>query len=639
MLTPGQEARLKEGTGHQLAGRFGAAAAVYEALFTEAPEDFRVCHLLGALRYQQGRPREALRLLGKARAAAPGSAPTLMCLGLALGAVGRHADAEKALRAALAIAPDDAETWSNLGAIYALTGRLGEAEACFHRAIGLRPGHAPSWTGLGSVLHTLGRSGEAVECHSRALRLDPGSTNARFARGQALQGLQRPGEALADFDAHLARRPGHHQARSFRLYLLNYRDDLTREQVFAEHRDYGRRVEAEAGAGTAERAWANDPDPGRRLRLAFLSPDLRGHSVAYFLEPILAHLDREAFDVLLYHDHHCVDEVSRRLRAGAAVWRQFAGCADSVVAETILADAPDVLVDLDGHTGFNRMELFALRLAPVQITYLGYPATTGLRAMDYRLTDAVADPPGETDHLHTERLLRFSPTAWAYAPPSDAPAPALPPGLRGGPPTFGCFNAWTKASDRTLRVWRRVMDAVPSARLLLKSSGMEPGRCRRRLEAAGFPLDRVDILTLLPGVPAHLARYAGVDVALDPFPYNGTTTTCEALWMGVPVVALAGDRHAARVGASLLGSVGHPEWAAGSEDEYVAIAARLAADRAGRLALRTGLREEMARSPLMDHAGQAERFGAAVRRCWAEWCRRRPADAPEPALAGGVSLP
>jgi protein O-GlcNAc transferase len=627
MLSPAQQAELQSAVSHHLAERYEEAARIYERIRARAPNDFQVNHLLGALRHQQGRAREALPLLERARRSLPRSAPTLMCLGLVLSSLGRHAEAEKALGASLTLAPGESEAWLNLGAIYAVSGRTEEALASFRRAVALKGDCAAAWVGMGSVLHASGRSGEAIECQNRALQLDPQSTKARFARAQALLALQRPAEALADFDAHLALRPDHHQARSFRLFLLNYRDDLSREALLAEHLAYGRAVES---AAPVRRPPANEPDPGRRLRVAFLSPDLRGHSVAYFIAPLLAHLDPEQFEIVLYHDHYSVDATSERLRQGAAIWRHFSGWADGAVEDAIRADAPDVLVDLAGHTGFNRLELFARRLAPVQMTYLGYPATTGLRAMDYRLTDAVADPIGETDHLHTETLLRFAPTAWTYAPPADAPAPALSPSLQGDSITFGSFNALSKLSPSTLALWRELLAAEPEARLVIKSSGLDPERHGKQLAAAGLPLDRIQLLTMTPDVAAHLACYAKVDVALDPFPYNGTTTTCEALWMGVPVVTLAGDRHIARVGASLLTAIGHPEWVADSPADYLRIARALARDRGRRRELRPGLREEMRGSPLCDHPGQAQRLGAAVRAGWVEWCQRQSAPIGEP---------
>jgi predicted O-linked N-acetylglucosamine transferase (SPINDLY family) len=636
MLCKTQASRLQRAARLQIENRFDEAAEIYEQLHASAPGDFQVNHLLGVLRQQQGRPAEAVPLLSRARRSAPLSASTVMCLGLALDALGRHGEAGRMLRMSVALDPKSAEGFVNLGSHYGKQGRTEEAVAQYRRALGLRPDYPQAWTGLGTVLHLAGRSGEAESCHSRALQLDPKDRQAHFGRGQARQALNRTDEALADFDAHLALRPEHHEARSFRLFLLNYRDDLSREAVFAEHKAYGRSVEESLRGRPAAPPFLQSPDPSRRIRLAFLSPDMRGHSVSYFLEPLLQRIDRGSFEVILYHDHFSVDAVSERLRAGADLWRKTSGQADNVVEETIRADRPDVLVDLAGHTGFNRLELLARRLAPVQVSYLGYPNTTGLSAMDFRLTDSIADPPGEADGLCVERLVRFAPTAWAYLPPPTAPAPGRVTEGRPGV-TFGSFNVLSKAGAGTLRLWRNVLEAVPGSRLLIKSSGMDPVYWRGRLAGAGLPVDRVELIPMTPGVPEHLACYGRMDIALDCFPYQGTTTTCEALWMGVPVVTLAGDRHASRVGASLLTAVGHPEWIASTPEDYSGIASRLAADPARLRALRIGLRDDMRRSALLDYGAQAERFGAAVRSCWAGWCAARESAALAPELAAAES--
>jgi predicted O-linked N-acetylglucosamine transferase (SPINDLY family) len=489
----------------------------------------------------------------------------------------------------------------------------------FQHAVKIKPDYARGWTGLGSSLHLAGRAAEAIACHTRALELDPCQPVARFARAQSFQACHCIDESLADFDEHLKLRPEHHEARSFRLFVLNYRDDLSREALFAEHLAYGRAVESATEHAVPSR-WQNQPDPERRLRIAFLSPDLRTHSVAFFIEPILAHLDRSQFEVFLYHDFFTVDSVSARLRKNAAVWRHIAGLKPEAAEKTIRADTPDILIDLAGHTGFNRMGLFAGRLAPIQAAYLGYPNTTGLRAMDYRFTDPVADPPGDSDLLHTEKLVRFASTAWAYAPPPGAPEPV--PGRRDGPVTFGSFNALAKLNVSTLRLWREILESVPGSQLILKSASEVLPGWSRRLAETGLPVDRVRLRKPAASIEEHLAGYSQIDVALDPFPYNGTTTTCEALWMGVPVVTLAGDRHAARVGASLLTAIQRPEWIASSRAEYVRIAASLAADRGRIDALRTQLRGDMCRSALLDHPGQARHFGAALRDLWRVWCAK-----------------
>jgi predicted O-linked N-acetylglucosamine transferase (SPINDLY family) len=354
---------------------------------------------------------------------------------------------------------------------------------------------------------------------------------------------------------------------------------------------------------------------------------LRRHSCAYFLEPLLRHLDPAAFEVFLYHDHFREDAVSTRLRSLATVWRNLFGEPDRSVEQIVRADAPDILIDLAGHTGIsNRLPLFAGRLAPVQVTYLGYPNTTGVPAMDYRFTDAVADPPGEADGFATETLIRFAPTAWCYAAPADAPVVVPPPCRERGYVTFGSFNDPGKITDRMLALWSRILRELPAARLRLKGRGLDESAVRTafclRLARAGLPGERVDLCERLAETRAHLEQYGEVDIALDPFPYHGTTTTCEALWMGVPVVTRVGDRHVSRVGASLVAAVGHGEWLAAGEDEYVRIATDLAKNGDQLLDLRRQLRGQVAASRLCDSVGQSARFAAALRACWTAACDR-----------------
>jgi len=439
-----------------------------------------------------------------------------------------------------------------------------------------------------------------------------------------LQQAHRLPEALAAFDSALRAEPENHAARSYRLMALNYLEGWSREQLYAEHLEFGRRFEG----AVARRTPGSGAAPDLRLKLAFLSPDLREHSVAYFLEPLLAHLPPAKFEVILYHDHFVTDGMSERLRGRAALWRNFVGQPAAAVEEAIRTDAPDILVDLAGHTGLNRLPLFARRLAPVQISYLGYPNTTGLTAMDYRFVDDFTDPAGSADAWHTEKLVRFAPTAWSYRAPGGAPAPTSRPRAGGAPVTFGCFNNFAKVTDAALGAWGRLLTKVPGSRLRLKAGGLGEAAVARqvseRLAKAGLDLGRVELMERTADVASHLALYHGIDVALDTFPYHGTTTTCEALWMGVPVVTQLGDRHAARVGGSLLSAVGHPEWIAGDWDDYVGIAAGLAGDSARLETVSRALRGEMQASALMDHAGQAARFGAAVRECWMRSSRSGP---------------
>jgi predicted O-linked N-acetylglucosamine transferase (SPINDLY family) len=648
---------LQEAVAHHRGGRLAEAEKLYARARVAAPVNFDALHLSGLLAHQEGRFADAAALLRRALQLNPQSALCAMRLGLACAALGEPAAAEGHLRAAVARDPGLAEAWCNLGVTLWTLSRPADAQAAYARALALRPDYAEAhdrlgallsetegfaaavphfrravelqpeqltgWANLGAALAQSGGTAEALACFERVLAREPAHVLALTGRALVQQETGRVAEAVAGYAAVLARHPRQHEARSGRLLALHYLDGVSREDLFADHAAFGT-----VAGQLPSRPLPNLPEPGRRLRLGFLSPDLRAHSVAYFLEPLLAHLDPGQFETYLYHDHPRVDAMSARLQAHAAVWRQFAGQSHEAVEAVIRADAPDVLVDLAGHTGRNRLPLFARRLAPVQLTYLGYPDTTGLRAMDYRFVDVLTDPVGDADPFHTEQLVRFAPTAWAYQPPAAAPVPAPRPCAAGTPVTFGCFNNFAKVTDPTLRAWARLLAAVPGSRLLLKGHGLDtPGLAaglRARFAALGLDAARIGLLGRTPGVAEHLALYQGVDVALDTFPYHGTTTTCEALWMGVPVVTLAGDRHASRVGASLLSAVGHPEWIARSWDDYIRLAAELVHDPARLAGQGQALRDKMRASPLLDHAGQGARFGAALRACWVHWCANSP---------------
>lgn len=576
------QALVQQALGHHREGRLVPAATLYAQIRALAPKQFDAWHLGGTVALQLGRPDEAVPLLERACRIQPADAVCRMRLALAWVGVGRHEEGRLALEALVKAHPTLVAAWDNLGYARKLGNDLAGGIAAHRQAVALDPRYVSGWHNLGLALAMQGDPGEALACQERVLALDP-----RHAR-----------------------------AASARLLLLQYSDTVSAEERFAAHRAYGDQVRPR-GAGTALRP---EPEPGRtRLRVGFVSPDFRQHAVAHFIEPLLRHLDPTTFEIVLYHDHATEDGVTARLRTCASHWRPIAGESDNAVEKIIRGDAPDILIDLSAHTGRNRLPLFARRLAPVQITYLGYPDTTGLAEMDLRFTDAEADPVGDADRWHTEQLVRFSPCAWSYLPPEDAPAVTAPPASSGAPFTFGSFNHLAKINPTTLKLWSAVLAAVPGSRLLLKSMGLDIPATREallaRMRAAGIAEDRVELLGPTRGVAAHLALYAKVDVTLDPSPYHGTTTTCEALWMGRPVVTLAGDRHASRVGASLLTAVGHPEWIAETETDYVRIATELAADRATLAGQCHVLRDTMRGSVLMDHVGQAARFGEALLAC------------------------
>lgn len=611
---------MQEGIGHHRAGRVAQAETLYRRVRLAHPTNFDALHLCGILALQQNRVTEAVDLLGKAHRIGPRNVPCALRFGLALLSAGRPVDAEPVFRAALALDDKTAEGWDHLAYCLKLQDKLSAALECHQRAVTLKPDFAQGWYNCGLTLSLTGRYADALRCHERAIAANPAYTKGYYGRAQALHQLHRLPEAIAAYERFLELEPSAHEARGYRLFALNHVDHMDRAQLFAEHLKYG-----EAVGHPAVPEFPNEPAPERRLRVAVLSPDLRAHSCAFFLEPMLRHLDPARFEIYLYHDHFREDDVSQRLKSLAAVWRNFVGQPAATVEAAIRADQPDILIDLAGHTGMtSRLPLFARHLAPVQINYLGYPNTTGLEAMHYRLTDAVVDPVGDADAFATEKLVRFAPTAWAYEPPATAPSVESAPALASGQVTFGSFNNIAKISDTTLALWGRVLAAVPNSKLLLKGRGFGDGATRQqylaRCAAAGLPPERIEFLERTATTEDHLAIYHRVDISLDTFPYHGTTTTCEALWMGVPVVTLMGGSHVARVSGSLLSAIGRPEWIAQTADDYVAIATKLASDPAQLATIRASLREQVKNSPLGDHAAQSARFAAALRECWQAWC-------------------
>jgi predicted O-linked N-acetylglucosamine transferase (SPINDLY family) len=595
------------GVAAQALGDAGGAAA-YLARAVELAPGEAVLHLhLGRTLLRLGRRQEAEGHLETAARQDPGDPEAPLHLGILRRDAGRPAEAEACFRRALALAPGWPVALGFLGNLLAATGRPGEALPLLAAASEASPASPEPHHNLAKALDAAGRLSEAMDRYARALALRPDFVEARTNLSVLQAGTGLVAEGLAGFREALAQAPDRWPTRSAYLYHLHHDPDLDPGALLAEHR----RWSSAAPPGPP----APSP-PGAVLRVGFSSPDFRRHSCAYFLEPLLANLDPARVEVFAYADLAARDEVTERIAARCARFLDTTALDDEALAARIREDRLDILVDLAGHTADNRLPVFARRAAPVQATWLGYPGTTGVEAMDFRFTDAVADPPGAEAH-HSERLLRL-PVFLCYGGDPAAPLPAAPPSAGRGTVTYGSFNNLPKLNDRTLRLWARVLAATPGSRLLLKGhrafddAGVR-ARTLARLEAAGIDPAAVELARLDPGYEAHLARYAGVDVALDPFPYHGTTTTCEALWMGVPVVVLEGDRHASRVGCSLLRAAGFPEWIAGDEDAYVALAARLAADEDGRVRLRRELRAAVAASPLCDGAAFARAFEAALR--------------------------
>jgi tetratricopeptide (TPR) repeat protein len=570
------------------AGRDADAETAVTAILGEDPRHAPALRRMAWMCHRRGDNADAARLLAGSLEREPQNPEAHYNLGLVLATLGRNEEAEASYRRGLALKPNAVDGHNNLGVLLESVGRYDEAEACYRSAIELAPALAHLHNNLGVLLKESGRLAESLAVHRHTITLDP----------------------------HLP------AGRSNLLYTLNYDETVLPQALYEEHVAWGNSERARFPTGGSR--FVNSPEPARRLRIGYVSGDFRHHSVAFFFGPLLDAHDRAGVEVFLYPNDTRADAMTARLKARADHWAPIHHLSDELAAARIREDAIDILVDLSGHTSHNRMMLFARKPAPLAVSWLGYPNTTGLPTIDYRLTDAVADPPGEADALHSERLVRLAPGFLCYRAPEDAGPVAPLPARAAGHVTFGSFNNVAKLSPATIALWARLLREVPGSRLLLKASQFKDRGTRERaaaaFTAAGVAAERLTILPPQPTTAAHLAEYARVDIALDPLAYNGTATTCEALWMGVPVVTQRGERHAARVGASILSTVGLNRLIAATPDEYVATAVGLARDLTGLAELRAGLREHVRASPLTDGAGFARTVEAAYRSMWRDWC-------------------
>lgn len=557
-------------------------------------------------------------------------------LAVLLAARGDSDSAEKLYRQALLDHPDFFAAHLNLANLLLRSERALEASYLLHQATALDPRSVAAWTSLGEALRRTGRQRQAIEAARHAIAVDDTDAGAWNTLGAAYYDLGKHTEAREAWMTALDRNRAYRPAWSNLLLISNYTSAAARE-ADTLHREFGRLLCEEAG----EPRPLSHPDlrPERPLRIGFLSGDLRHHSVSYFIESFLPFLDRSAWQAWAFFTHPTPDLRSEALRPLFDNWVKLADSSNDEACEMIRRQRIDILVDLAGHTNHSRPGVFARQPAPVQVAWIGYPNTTGIERIHYRITDAIADPPG-SEAAYTETLWRLPRPFLCHAPPADAPEVAPPPCLENGFVTFGSFNARQKLNDETFALWSRVLAAVPGSRLLLKTHVDATGNTVREsllalATAHGIATDRLVLLPPEDTPAAHLARYGEMDIALDTFPYHGTTTTCEALWMGVPVITRRGDVHTARVGASLLSAAGHPEWIAGDDEEFVRIAAELAADSAHLAELRATLRGKLRHSPLQDGPGMAAALGDALREMWRRYCTTSPsgADASPPPVS------
>lgn len=514
--------------------------------------------------------------------------------------------------------PDRALYFAGLGALLMLMEDGPGALSALEKALELEPDLAVAHSNLAGYMHKRSRYAEAMHHADRALELDPVCAGAHVNRGQILKSLGKLHEAIEALDKALAINPHDIDAYSNRLFAKLYADDIPSEDYAADARAFGRHF---AKPLLRRRPFPNDRDPNRRLKIGFVSGDLCSHAVARFLEPCMEQFDGEAFETFAYMTRAAEDGVSQRLRPLFHHWLNIALIGDDDAADRIEADGIDILVDLSGHSSHHRLLLFARKPAPIQVTWMGHPATTGLSAMDYRLTDTVQDGV-DSDALHTETLWRLPRVSATYRLADELPpVRSRAPFEDNGFVTFGVLNRFEKVSDAALRCWGRILAAVPDARLFMVVGDVNTPEVRQqvneRLSQAGIDLERLIFQDRVN--EGYFELYHQVDIALDPFPYNGGTTSCDTLSMGVPFVTLCGTVATGRTGATVLGALDLDELITHAEDEYVALGIALATDRQRLLRLRAGLRERLLASPLTDHARLANEVGQAFRAMWIRW--------------------
>jgi predicted O-linked N-acetylglucosamine transferase (SPINDLY family) len=612
------EAHNNRGVALHEAGRLDEAIAAFTRAIELRPDYGPAYNNLGSALADAHRHDEAVAAHDRAIEFRPDSALAHDNLGRTLRLQGRFDAAIAAHRRALEIDPEDALAYSHLGTTYREAGRPDEAIAACLRAIELDPQSAAAHGNLGSALNEAGRPAEAIAPLERALALKPDSAEVLNNLGIAWVAVGRCDLALDCFRRALERNPDHAPAASNRLFFAHYHPDHDAQTLLGEHRQWADRFAAPlADQG---RPHPNDRTPDRRLTIGFVSPDLRSHPVGQALVPLFHHRDRRQVEFVVYSDVRVPDELTGRLKGLADQWLDTVSLSDPQLADRIRADRIDILVDPTLHTAHNRVLVFARKPAPVQVTMLGPPATTGLATMDYRLTDPYLDPSGSSDADYTERSIRLPHCFWIFQPPEPSPPVTPLPALRNGFITFGFLNQLAKVTRPTQDLWRKILQAIPGSRLVLQSPpGSHQAAIRAVFEDGGVSTDRLEFVARAPRLE-YLCRFQNIDLGLDPFPYTGHTSTFDPLWMGVPVVTLSGRTGVGRGCASLLSNVGLTELIAQSPEQYVELAVALARDPARLAELRAGLRQRVQASPLVNGEQYATNVVKAFRRMWLTWC-------------------
>src|SRR5262245_1688585 len=599
-------------------GHISEAVDCYERALKLMPSSAELVNNLGVAFKEQSKLGQAEDCYRRALALDPTYAQAYSNLGAVLLATGKFDETIACCRRAVEIRPELAEAHNNLGIALRKAGKFDEAAACLRVALKIRPDNATIVGNLGAALADSGALDEGIAYCRRALQLDASLVSAAEVLGDALRARGDLVDAIAAYRLAIGVRPDNAGTHSRLLETLFFCPDADAATIGVEHRAWARQHAEALGPQLAPHA--NSRHPARRLRIGYVSPNFGNHCQALFTFPLFSSHDRQSVEVFCYSCRMRPDETTERLQSLADTWRDIVGLSDERAAEVIREDRIDILVDLTMHMAGGRPLRFARQPAPVQVCWLAYPGTTGLPTIDYRLTDPYLDPPGLFDAFYSEQSVRLPETFWCYDPLTQGPGVSELPALSSGQVTFGCLNNFCKINDGVLRLWARVLKDVERSRLvLLAPQGSARQRTLDVMQQQGIAEDRVSFADFRPRLD-YLAQYHQIDIGLDTFPYNGHTTSLDALWMGVPVVTLVGETVVGRAGLSQLTNLGLTELVATTPEQFVQIVAELTCNLGHLAALRHSLRQRMKESALMDAPRFARNIEVAYREMWRQWC-------------------
>jgi protein O-GlcNAc transferase len=604
-------------------GQIEEALAYYKKAIQLDPNYDKAYNNLGIALVEKGDLEEAIRYFHKALWINPNFFDAFSNIGNVLNKKGRFEEAIGYFHKALQINPDFAGAYNNLGVLLLEREQFDKAIICLQKAIKINPNFIAAYNNLGMNFHRQGQLNQAMFYYQKAIDIDPNYSVSYNYMGNALKDKGYLNKAEVFYRRAMQLKPDDYISYEALLMNMNYNAQYDAQTVFCEHARFAKQFAEPLYPRIS--SFDNVRITTRRLKIGYVSPDFKKHSVAYFIEPVLSTHDKEGFEIFCYSDVLVPDEKTGLIQKYAHQWRNIVGLSDTQVSDLIHKDGIDILIDLAGHTACNRLLLFARKPAPVQVSWIGYSATTGLLTMDYKIVDNYTDPPGMTDQYYSEKLIHLPKSFLCYLPNKNSPKVGELPIFTIKRITFGSFNNLSKVSPEIINIWVEILKSLPNPHLIMKAKSFADSTTRQEVmaifEQKGISAEHIELLSWVPNEREHLQLYNRIDIGLDTFPYNGTTTTCEAMWMGVPVISLCGNTHASRVGASLLSNVGIPELVARTSDEYVSIAINLAKDLQRLKSLREHLRDMMTYSALCDAKRFAFNLELCYRKIWETWCK------------------